>query len=96
MIQMITLLRLRTRRCHSVSFSICRVVEGPRKVIWRRLVAGAMAMAVALTTGFCLVAAEETFATLSAGKARFTNVTVLNKTPTDLFIAHSHDSARPV
>ncbi len=39
------------------------------------------------------VAAEENFTTLSVGKDTYTNVTVLNKTRTDLFISHAHGMA---
>src|SRR5438552_68822 len=60
--------------------------------VTRRIVFAA-ALAVALVTGSFGFAADETFATLSVGKTTYTNVTVLNKTRTDVFLSHAHGMA---
>src|SRR6266487_5977669 len=48
---------------------------------------------LALVASYSVVAGDETFSSLKVGKETYTNVTVLNKTRTDLFISHAHGMA---
>ena len=48
---------------------------------------------LALVASYSVVAGDETFSSLKVGKETYTNVTVLNKTRTDLFISHAQGMA---
>jgi hypothetical protein len=48
---------------------------------------------LAWTVALPVMAADETFSTLTAGGESFSNVTVLNKTPIDVFISHARGMA---
>ena len=57
----------------------------------RRMTRGMVFLGVwCWVTGPALFAAEETFNALSVGKTTYTNVTVLSKTRTDIFLKHAH------
>jgi len=62
--------------------------------VWRTRAGRNVLLAALLwVSGSAVGAVDETFATLGVGKVTYTNVTVLNKTRTDLFISHAHGMA---